>query len=529
MSNFIFGPTGSGSSGASSSSGINYISNPDAETNTTGWDTYDDGASATPTDGTGGTAANITLSRTTTAGEILRGTASFEIAKGAADAQGEGWSYDFEIDEVDQGKQLYFSFDYKVSANYSSGDVRCFIYDKDNASLIGALINSDDGDVLAETGTGTKYTGTFVAASDATNYRVIFHITTTNASAYDFFFDNVSMGPAASIPTGIVTPWESFTPTGSWSTNSTWTGHKRRVGDSLEVTGKIALSGAPDTATLTITIPDSLSIDTAKTTADTDNSATFFADITIWDNGTTYYRGGVEYASATSLTFRYQDASAQYSDITQAAPMTFASGDEVFFSFKVPISGWSSGASISSGELLNQISKTKIYRNTSNQTISAATETQVQFNGSDVDTNGAADTASYAVNILTTGYYKLHLQLFLSGVAADDAMVGRVRKNNASSGTQVLQSFSDYRGTTAQVQGTNIVYLEKGDILYTTIDSETDTSYDVSWGDVQSYLIVEQLPNFSLYGVYGQIGYEESTVATAAYSITAGQDRKSVV
>ena len=86
MSNFIFGPTGSGSSGASSSSGINYISNPDAETNTTGWDTYDDGASATPTDGTGGTAANITLSRTTTAGEILRGTASFEIAKGAADA-----------------------------------------------------------------------------------------------------------------------------------------------------------------------------------------------------------------------------------------------------------------------------------------------------------------------------------------------------------------------------------------------------------------------------------------------------------
>ena len=75
--------------------GKNYISNWDAESNTTGWATFDD-ASATPVDGTGGSPSTITLSRNTSS--ALRDVGDFDIAKTAADGQGEGWSYDFTID-----------------------------------------------------------------------------------------------------------------------------------------------------------------------------------------------------------------------------------------------------------------------------------------------------------------------------------------------------------------------------------------------------------------------------------------------
>ena len=49
----------------SSAAGINYIENSDAESGITDWSEYDDGASAVPVDGTGGTASNITLSQNT--------------------------------------------------------------------------------------------------------------------------------------------------------------------------------------------------------------------------------------------------------------------------------------------------------------------------------------------------------------------------------------------------------------------------------------------------------------------------------
>jgi len=63
------------------SGGINYISNPDFESTTTGWAVYADAAATTPVDGTGGS-ANITLTRSTSS--PLRGTANGLITKDAA-------------------------------------------------------------------------------------------------------------------------------------------------------------------------------------------------------------------------------------------------------------------------------------------------------------------------------------------------------------------------------------------------------------------------------------------------------------
>jgi hypothetical protein len=113
----------------------NYIANGDAETNiTTGWVTYDDGASAVPVNGIDGSSSTITLTNQATT--ILNGTRSFKLAKSAADGQGEGISYDFTIDKADQSKLLKIEMSYAVDGTYTAGDLRCYVYDVTNDTLI---------------------------------------------------------------------------------------------------------------------------------------------------------------------------------------------------------------------------------------------------------------------------------------------------------------------------------------------------------------------------------------------------------
>jgi hypothetical protein len=89
-------------SGGGGGDGLNYLegTNSDFETTVGDWVAYADAAAATPADGTGGV-PNVTFTRTTTAADILRGAASGKLTKDAVNRQGEGFSVDFLIDEVD--------------------------------------------------------------------------------------------------------------------------------------------------------------------------------------------------------------------------------------------------------------------------------------------------------------------------------------------------------------------------------------------------------------------------------------------
>ena len=171
--------------------GINYIENPDAEINVDGWTRYLDAVSEIPEDGSGAGIVDITFTRNTT--NPLRGTADFNLNKIAQNAQGQGVSYDFTIDVADQAKKLTISFDYDASdANYADDDIKVFIYDVTNTTLI--RVNGED----LKGGKGTHY-AQFQTAADSTSYRLILHVSSTNAAAYDVFFDNVKVGPGGAI------------------------------------------------------------------------------------------------------------------------------------------------------------------------------------------------------------------------------------------------------------------------------------------------------------------------------------------
>lgn len=185
----VIGGTGSGDG----SGGINYITNSDAEAGIDPWTTYVDAAGETPVDGTGGSA---TITLTQSSADPLRGTESFLESKDAANRQGEGVSVDFDIENADLANALSISFNYEVSSNYEDGDLRVFIYDITNDNLI-EPVNID----IKASNVPNKHVSVFQTAPDSTSYRLIIHTATTNASAYTFKFDNVSVGPGISTGT----------------------------------------------------------------------------------------------------------------------------------------------------------------------------------------------------------------------------------------------------------------------------------------------------------------------------------------
>jgi hypothetical protein len=139
----------------------------------------------------------------------------------------------------------------------------------------------------------------------------------------------------------VITAWTSFVPTGSWVTNTTYTGFYRRVGEQLEVEVMIALAGTPTSGgSLTITLPNSYSVDTAKTVMG--NTSTAACGIgNARDAGVTNYTLIVVYNTTTTVKVKDVIASGTYAtqneDVDPTHPISFGNADEIYVRFSVPI------------------------------------------------------------------------------------------------------------------------------------------------------------------------------------------------
>lgn len=236
---------GTGAGGGS----INFILNPDAETDTAGWSTYADAAGTTPVDGTGGS-PNVTWTRSTSS--PLRGTASFLFTKDAANRQGQGVSYAFTIDSADVSKTLQISFDFDGSlTGYAAGDLTAYIYDVTNSVLITPAAVS-----LAQA--KYQFQTTFVA-STSTSYRLILHVASTSTTAYTAKFDNIVVGPQILTLGTTVGPRFSWSPTVSGFTSATTEMFYQQVGTNILIQGKISGSSASATE-LYFTLPAGMTI-----------------------------------------------------------------------------------------------------------------------------------------------------------------------------------------------------------------------------------------------------------------------------
>lgn len=157
----------------------------------TGTVTLADGGDTSPTNGTGGSVTGVTITRSTL--NPLGGVADLVLGKDAASRQGMGVSTDFTIQSFDRGVPLQISFIYQGSAAMALGtssDVRVFIYDVTNATLIPVTpLKTLAGPVS----TIKTYVGKFTSSQTSVLYRLIFHVATTNASAWDLRLHGVTV------------------------------------------------------------------------------------------------------------------------------------------------------------------------------------------------------------------------------------------------------------------------------------------------------------------------------------------------
>lgn len=426
----------------------------------TKWNAYKDAAQATPVDGTGGT-ATVIRNASVGSGSQLRGTRSWQITK-TGNAQGEGYSQDFTIDPADKSKSINISFDFSAGSAYTTGDLAVYVYDITNATLI------TPASVNIPSGSGTF--STVFAATTSTSYRLIFHCAASNATTTDWSMtcDNiqvsrkdVTIGPA-------VTDWITFTPTGNWTTNTTYTGEYRRVGDSAEFQIYLSLSGAPTSASLIVNLPSGIVIDTTKVPAATSAAATHLGTAHIRDVGSGSYIGIVNYQSTSSVQVQF-NGTGNTGSVNQANPITFGANDYISLHFMVPVVGWSSNLQVADRAL-------------------------EEF-ASNSDTTNADNTTSFAYGVSGSAFpavttsTKVKRIRFQTPIQPTDTLIVEVR--NATT-----QAWSPYNNSDAG----SIAYVRQGSTEYGLYISPNVSG---STTDVNVYFCATAVPSGLTFGAAG--------------------------
>jgi hypothetical protein len=320
---------GSGAGGGS----INFITNPDAETDTAGWAVYADAAATTPVDGTGGS-ANVTITRSTSS--PLRGTASFLLTKDAANRQGEGTSFAFTLDSADVSKTIQISMDLSPSVNYAANDIGVYIYDVTNSVLIApAAVNIAAANYTFQT--------TFVA-STSTSYRLILHVASVSALAYTLKFDNVVVGPQLlTLGTAIEgTKSITFTPGATPFGTVTNAAYKyERVGNKMNVTGYFR-AGTVTANPMFVQMPAGLTIDatatlTASNTGKLGDWYGLLVSTTGFGTGNVF--GAVFFDGSDTSGF-YMSTAGSSSLHVKSTANNLVSNSGVSFSASIPIAQW---------------------------------------------------------------------------------------------------------------------------------------------------------------------------------------------
>ena len=299
---------------------------------------------------------------------------------------------------------------------------------------------------ISNVGVTSKHIATFQTNLSTTTYRLCIHVATATTQNFDIEFDSFEVGPKPTAIGAYISDWTSFTPTGSWSTNTTYTGFWRRVGDSMEVQVKVALSGAPTTATLSINLPSGHSIDTSKFA----NTATGCVGYgRIFDSGSYNGIAAAYYGSTTSVEVRSLSTTVAYSmvAVTQAAPITFANGDLIDLVFQVPIQGWASSTTLSNIDS-GRVVAAKMYRNAALTTLAPNNSyVKVNIDTTEFDSLGGANTSSNRYDVKEAGYYDIIGQVSIAASnVTTSAYFAAIYKN----GVLIKNGSSNYQSSATQ-------------------------------------------------------------------------------
>jgi len=326
-------------SAKASSTGIQYLLNPDFESASQGityWNLYNDGATPTPVDGTGGTVSGLTLNRNTT--NPLYGTADMTIVRGTtvSGCLGLGWSTDFTIDPAVAGMPVTIQSTYKVTSSgsgYTDNDVGVYVYDTTNNLLIyPSVVNLPGGG-----GNVINYSSVFTASNSLT-YRLIHHIQSATTSGWTMQMDDIYVGPQKVLQGGAIGPETAYTPIFTGFGTVTVSNFRfQRVGNKLKINGRFT-SGTSTSVEARISIPAGLVIDATINTLEKCGSYSISANgaydaSVLMEPGLTYITLGLGTSGGAGLA----KANAGQIITTNGIMSLFA---------EIPIAGWSSNINL---------------------------------------------------------------------------------------------------------------------------------------------------------------------------------------
>ena len=366
------------------SGGINYILNPDAETNLNGWATYANTTrSVLPETGTGGsTSGSFLFSRSVAT--PLRGKASFLLLKYATNSQGDGISYDFTIDIADKGKVLQGSFDYQVFANnYEDESMTVWIYDVTNSRMIQPTPTK-----IKNSGIVERFSFEFQTSIDSTSYRLIIHQSSSYSDAVSLKFDNFKIGPTAKAYGSAVVDLGLYTPifSAGVGTPSGINFHQTKIGNLLRIEFYF-MAGTVTADECSFTLPAGLS-------ADLDGQKQYG----VWSTQGALPSGPLRVDSPARTLVKFGASNwAVNATGTQLGTGAFVTGF-----VELPIAGWSSS------QVMSSDADTRVVAFSAKGTNSTSTGmVPVNFSTVTLDTHSGVLGNSYVVKV--PGIYKIEL------------------------------------------------------------------------------------------------------------------------
>lgn len=169
--------------------------------------------------------------------------------------------------------------------------------------------------------------------------------TTFNLCTYKEMVEIISDGTNWTITDRYIpSSWTSFTPTGLWTTNTTYYGNWKRNGCSIDIDISIQVTGAPDVGTVTVNhLPDSsLTMDRNQMANNALIDYVTYAYPVI-PNTSNAVKAGV-FNSPLSTFWNTSSSIILYNQVvavTKTSPFTFASGDSINLKmWGIPITGW---------------------------------------------------------------------------------------------------------------------------------------------------------------------------------------------
>lgn len=297
--------------------------------------------------------ANISISASTSS--PLRELSSYLTTGSANNATGTTFieSPATQLDLVDGGKAVVVAFDLNGNTADGNFDVCMVRYNssgvyQEKIAIAGNASSATFPSAKLPTGT-TSFKGFFLSSSTQTDYYAL--RVRRLAGTDNIRLDSLFIGPNSLGVSPAIEDWKAFTPTGAFTTNSTYTGFYRRIGDSIECLVQILFSGAPNSVTCQINLPTGLVIDTTKvvTEGPTANTAGFGYGAFRDDSAGVVYPTVVAYNTTTSVKAIYQNTNANGlagNNFNSASPVVIANLDSIVTRFTVPIANWSSNVTI---------------------------------------------------------------------------------------------------------------------------------------------------------------------------------------